>query len=598
MLLLFGATITAHAEVEVSVSVRPESGTVNEQFRLEVTLRGEQAKEFEPPIFEENSDFEIFSAGTASNISIVNGRSNTAFSHVFTVQPNSKLEPGRYSLPRGYFVRNGKKVFLKDQEITIVKDDSAPAKQKELGVDVVQTLNNTAPYVGEQVLYEFKIVTNRRLYNAAVSEPSFPGFWHEPFEKNDETHRTYGQQSSTIYTIRAALFAFDTGELRIPGRILTAELPVQRKRTRLPDPWRDGWGGFFDFDLDTGLQLTKRKFTANDLTVEVKQLPENPLKSSGYVPVGKVQIASALDKSTVTQGSSVTLTVELYGDANLRPYELPPLGEADKKNFRVYLDKPDLKTFYEGTTVKFKKRFSMALVPLKAGELPLPVFTVVTFDPQAQEYRALQTSTRSVSVLPDKLADQLVVSRGVDTPTTLERPEEEKDTVVLLGEDLLPQHVGPELYRRAPRINTLTFFFLLFLLPLVSLLLRFIAGHHLQLRLNPHLLAERSALIRASSSLDGLTDGADLTPIMGVITRYLGERFRRHGESLTSIEAATLVSEKTNDSGLGDRTRELLAKLERYRYGGGSRSGAEAEKESLLEQARVLLREIEKKTKR
>ena len=65
------------------------------------------------------------------------------------------------------------------------------------------------------------------------------------------------------------------------------------------------------------------------LTIEVLPIPEAGRPTPYYGAVGRFRIDAALDKDTVTVGSSVKLTVTVTGRGNFEFLRLPPLDELE-----------------------------------------------------------------------------------------------------------------------------------------------------------------------------------------------------------------------------------------------------------------------------
>ncbi len=585
--MLVFLTPTWAGELQVEQNVSPETGTVNDIFELEISVSGTERGNVSQPSFEENSNFDLIQHSTAVNQLLVNGKASFRYSYTFQLSPKPDLKPGRYDLPRVSVEGSGKQTSLKPLTITITDEpqtETSPSgtsrdtQNKE--VQFLQNVENTAPYVGEQLLYQAQIVTSKRLFNASISETNFAGFWHESFEKNRETTHAFGNDNFTVYLVKEALFPTEPGQVTIPARILNTQIESEKKREHHFDRYGGVWGGLFSFDMDPSFNLVKKRIASEPITLSIKPLPEPPVRGLSSIPVGKVKLAFSVDKTALKQGENLTLVIELYGDANLRSYELPPLSESDKRNFKSYVDSPALDLFYEKDRVFFKKKFSMALVPQRSGTLSLPRFSIVTFDPSQKEYKILETPQRVVEVEAAPGTKESLNPGAVlpETPVVgEEKKEEKKQEIQILGEDLLPQHLSGSIGEKKCTPHPAIFWSVLVLMPALSLLLwRWGTEKHLR-DSSPHLLAQKNAKRDVTTFLDEVlkkrvTGELSLLSeeVPSLFLRYLSDRFQVQGSALTPSEAATFVYEKTKDDSLKKETKELLSSFDRVRFGGAS----------------------------
>lgn len=603
-LLLFSVVLcfplAASAKTRVNVSVEPKSGTVEDVFILEVTLSGSGAQALGSPQFESSSEFTLESAGTTMGHSFINGlsRSKTTFS--YRVYPSAQLRPGTYRLPKGYFVVEGNKVALKQPQIEIT-DRKKVGSQIQAYTDFTQFVDNDKPFVGQQILYKARFVSRARAVQTSLDDADFQGFWRESYGSMRETAQVSLDNRTHLYSVREALFPAQAGELTIPARVLSTriEVPSRHFRGRGWDPFREHWPGLLDFNplYDT---VTKR-FVADPITVDAQPLPPSPVKDSGYIPVGRVRLASSVDKILIKKGESVNMTVELYGDANLRPYELPEsFGGTSESDFKIYRDKPQIQTFYEDNHIAFKKKFTLALVPQRTGKLELPLIRIVTFDPEKMSYQILETPKRSLVVDPSEAEEQLIVSTGKDASTSIDTARK-KRRIQVLGTDLLPQEVGKRVYGQRKVVAATTWIAIILFAPLFSIALSLYGRRWTRLRADPKLSASMNAWQSARDELeavDRLADDEKLGKLTTILKTYLGNKFMRTGDSLTPNEAAELLRAQLGDSTLVEKVRATFAKLEGARFGGDASPLGEKDFLRLADEVKSNIREIERTSRK
>lgn len=583
LLILFLVVTASRAlAVDISVDLEPKSGTTEDSFSLSVTIAGKAVGNASRPTFESSKQFTIDRVATSIGQHVVNGISTTTVTYTFKVYPAPDLAPGTYRLPTGSLTHENKRITLRSPEVTITAS-AAGAKDTNLGVDFVQVVDNLEPYIGEQVTYSAEIVSRGTIAQAVLDDVDFEGFYRETYGKAKESMRAVGTDGTKVYTVRDALFPTESGEVTIGPRGMTAQVQVPRRGRRRPnawDPFAEAWPELRD--LDSFYNRVEKRFVAPELQLTVRPLPPAPRPNLPYIPVGSVSLAASTDKKIIKAGEGLSYTVELYGDANLRPYELPAVESGD---FKVYADKPEIQTFIENGRIKFRKRFTMALVPLREGTVPLPQFEIVTFDPSSEEYKFLRTPERTVSVLPGP-------SRQTQAPSPVapsESPVHEPS-----GDALRAQHAGAALGYAQSRVAQKNIWFLLILPPLCAAVFILYGRRAAALLADPQLLARRNAMQRALLRIDSWqrSDGSP-NALLAAVRSYIGDRFAIAPDGLTAAEIRdALQSELRDPQTLPLQAYELVSELERLIYAGPAHGAAKAASE-LATQTRELLMKIE-----
>jgi len=572
--------------------VKPEFGTTSDVFVWDVKLYGANAGSVPEPVIEDSDHFLTENRGRTQNMSIVNGSVSHHVAYRYHVYPEPSLEPGTYELPKAYFELAKGNTALKTLTVEILKDAGAKVQKAASNFDFIQHVDNTKPYVGEQILYQTEVVYSTSLSSVEFNAVELRNFWREGFGEKKIDIRSVGNRNTQRYTIREALFATIDGELQIPRRILTGRAPdpnqAPTRRRSVWDPLT-GLDDFFSFGRSR--RTIPIRLIAEALTLNVKPLPPAPEKNLGYIPVGQVRLSSSVDKVNVKQGDSITMKISLVGDANLRPYELPKLEGDLADKFKIYTDKPEIQTGIQNGRIIFQKTFTLAIIPQQADLYELPRIKVVTFDPVKQKYEILQISKHVLNVTPDENAGRLVVSAPETAPADI---TDNKQQIEVLSEDLLPQHTGPETYARKKATGGILTASLFLVAPLVALGVFFITQAKQKLNLDPKLIAKRHAKQKAFAALGEIAQGDSVClEQLGVAFRtYLGDMFSAPGDSLTSDEAEQLVSRETREREIGKKTKELLARVERLRFSGNI-SGNNGEGNQMLESARSLIDEID-----
>jgi len=577
------------------VTLEPGYGSTADTYRLVVTISGKNSSRLSKPTFEDSDNFEISQIGTNTRNQFVNGEQSFQISFSYLVRVKREIPPGEYPLPAGSVKIDGKEVTLQSAKLTILPagtnekpraENAAPLPASPGGLDFTQVIDNEEPYVGEQVLYRAEIAASIPVSRASFGDVAFDGFWHESFGKNQERRRVIG--STAVYGMLDAIFATKPGKIEIGPRTLDAEVRVPRpQRRRNLDFFEDL---FDDLDAFDSFQTITRHLTAQSLQLDVKPLPPPPHSDVNYIPVGDIQISSRVDPKRIKQGESVNLTIEIFGDGNLRPLELPkPLG-GESGDFKTYSDQPKVEVSPVRDRIFFKKTFQLALLPQKAGKLMLPTFEFLTFDPKTAQYKTLRTEAATLEVLPGAENEKLIIKGGAAEQTT---EAGNKQDVTILRQDLYPLHLGKASYEPSSRDNSSNDLYILLLPPILSALLAFAAKRKREFELEPSRVRRRNAAQAARAKISKI-DGPNLSEdYLQVLRVYLGDRLGLPGESLTSVDAPSRLVSHGLPEKLVAPTADLLNRLQRAVYGGtvGNASDAKAE---IRDEISSLIDEIER----
>ncbi|MDD2944019.1 MAG: BatD family protein [bacterium] len=388
----------------IAVSVDPRNGSVEDIFHLSITVSSSDSISQVEPVINSNGNFEVTSSGTEQRMNIINGVTSASTILYYDLTPAPSLKPGTYKLSQSRIIIDGQDYALEIPAITIGgrKAPSAGAAgqtQASSEISFRQIVTNETPYVGEQIVYQAMVTTKARLVSGAFSEMDFPKFFKESFGDKAELALEMDQGKGKIHIYRESLFPLEAGEIAIPERAFDAivEIPIFMRQRRQFGSLFGGslFGGGSTFDQ------RKKRLLADPLKVTVKPLPPAPKNAPSYIPVGDVKLTVGITKEKLDVGESLDLTIELGGNANLRPVELPEPYAGDSDAFKVYTDTLPVETWPEAKGIGMRKTFKLALVPTRPGQLALPQYSFLVFDPKTGKYESKSTGARVISVSGD-----------------------------------------------------------------------------------------------------------------------------------------------------------------------------------------------------
>lgn len=459
----------------------------------------------------------------------------TAYTYALTA-----LAPGTWKVGPVRVDVGGQTLTAGPIEITVVPRDAAAAKAQ----DVLATISDPRPFLGEVVVYRFRHQHADRLLDLSWTPPDFDGFIAEKIAEPAQREYQIRQDGTTygVEEISIPLVASATGRRVIPPAVVTAKVPA-RSNNRRRNP--------FMASVDT---LT---LSTQPITVEIRPLPTEgrPADFSGLVGTFRLDAVVRREGSNtplppgqpvqVPLGESLTLEATLSGNGTLAGVRLPDPPE--REEYRVYDDTPAIRATVEDGRMSSVATFRRAVVPTREGSMTIDPIEIVVFDPDAERYVRLKTDPIEVQVTPGEAASGEVRRFTAEQPET---PDSRQD-VEALAEDILPVPGDARIRDRSLRA-ALPWAVAMPAVPAVGLVALAIDGALRRRRPDP-----RTRIRRALQ---------DLPTDPGARLAALEEAFREACAIRLSQPAPALTREQV--AALGDDAARLYDDLARARYGG------------------------------
>ena len=364
-LLLFSGA----APAEVIASVDRSSVELNESFILKLTI--DSQTDAEPDAAALDEDFYVGSRGHISNTTIMNGQVRKIRTWSFVLMAKRAGELTIPSIKIGSEQSNPVRVTASPQSIAI---------PGEADIFITAEVDDTESYVQGQVLYTVK--TYRAV---ATRQPS----WSEPASSGVETlvelageEKNYDALlNGKAYNVIERIYAFfpqESGELQIaPARFQARVL-------------RNG-------------RITGRKvFQSEALSVVVKPIPPPPADypDAVWFPAKSVELKQEWSREldALPAGEPITRHVTIIASGQLET-QIPVLEPVSSPDFRVYPDKPELRTVAESSGVRAYRRDQYALIGAQAGEIELPELTLPWWNVDTDEWQIASLPATTLTIL-------------------------------------------------------------------------------------------------------------------------------------------------------------------------------------------------------
>lgn len=411
----------AAADVSVLASVDKTEATVDDFFLLTIKVAGARAQ----PNLGEMRDFEVQSRGSSTQMRFVNGQMSSSVEYTYLLRPRTS---GRFTIGPFSVSHGGTRYQSNTIELTVTRQSRQQRTERTREYFVTATVDNSAPYQYQQILYTFSFYRSVPIANATLVErPSFEGFLVEDLGKEREREQVINGRRYVVTEIRQVLFPTRTGPLRIePSRLQCDVVTRTRGRRGFPNSFffNDPFGGFNE--------TVPASLHTDGIDIQVRPLPVAGKPVGFQDLVGSFQLQADVSAGQVAVGDSATITLKLTGRGNLQT--LGTIGLPGSSSYKIYDDKPvfesDTAEDVFGGTLTVKK----ALVPLAPGTLQIPPLSIAYFDPARGRYASARTAPIEIKVVPGEEQEQPLVSGG---------PAPVKQEVVVLGHDILPVRALP-----------------------------------------------------------------------------------------------------------------------------------------------------------
>ena len=404
------------AQTSFTASATKNKVGLHEQFSITFTLNNDGQRFVAPNL----SDFSILvGPSTSSSTSIMNGRRTQENSYTYYLRAK-KL--GIFTIGPAYIVSDGKEYRSRSILIQVLKsapktksNNSPEAKAKE-NVFLELDLSNTRPYVGEQIIAEYKLYFKQEVRSPELLEqPTYTGFWHEDFDLGDTypvKEETRNGKKFQVATLKKLILTPQrSGDLNIAGMDL--EVPVY-----IPTNQRDMFGR-------RRSKMIQIICSTGNRTIKVKELPKQGRPSNFSGAVGDFKFTSKLDKDSILTNESVSLSMRIQGTGNLRMIDLPKFDIPN--DIEAYEPKHKERIQLKNYGLSGYKRDEYLLIPRNKGTYKIAPQNFSFFNPQTKKYVSIESPSYTLIVKGD----------GKDSTRSIIVGNVNKEDVAFIGKDIL-----------------------------------------------------------------------------------------------------------------------------------------------------------------
>lgn len=434
--------------------------------------------------------------------------------------------------------------------------DPAEAPAALIGRDffVEAAVDNPTPYVGEQVIYNFRFYRTEELMDQPnYQEPAFTGFWSHPETVQNEMSLQAGGKTYRVTELKTVLFPTIMGEITIE--------PAQ-------------------FSIPSSIFTRGGTLTTQPVDINVQPLPGGaPVGFNGAV--GKFNLQAEVDTDETRVNDAISLTLIMSGQGNIENIPDPTWEEIPE--MRIFDQGSTTETVFENGVLSGTRTYKYTLVPTQAGVITIPAVNYSYLDPQTSSYQTVSTQEFPINIAPDQNT-YAPVQAVSDNEKNLTNPE----TALLK-----PIKTAEEANNGKLHIQHYVYW-LLWLVPLV-LLTGFFLWNRQQQRIkdNPEIRRNQQAAKNAYRAIKSAekNNGSNRSDAGQILRIYLADKLDRSTAGLTYNEIAGVLASAGVDVKLTDQTRNLLILSEMGQY---APAGNGQQTEDLLSELKRLIGQLDK----
>ena len=371
-LLLF-LFISSFTFSEIILDVNNSDPSINEPTSLQVKFLDSDKKDYTIDGIE---NFKIASKGSQSSYSIVNGKSTSSKSDIYTLIP---LKEGNFTLKV-----NGKKETSNSININVAKEAKVNVEGKMTLQDNLKEKNTF--YFGQKIPFEEKLLTTVPLRNLQyIDRPNFGDLSVKDItpvnNRGGYTEKYFtdenGRRGLEVILYQGILQANSSGDKSIKGGYAAVT--------------ESGPNDNFVFgSTSTPVYLGSKEM---ELTI----LPLSSGKPAGFQDVvGELKGDYSWNNDKVKFGESVVLTLKLSGDVNLDMLE--KVVSNNIPDFNVFESSKESGEKIVNGQYYTEKTFDIAFIPKVTGKVTIHAIKIPYFDTAEKKYKEFEVPAKAIEV--------------------------------------------------------------------------------------------------------------------------------------------------------------------------------------------------------
>jgi len=360
--VLWAATATA--------SLDRSSTGVGESVQLHVHVDG--SADHDPDFSVLQHDFDIISQSQSSNYSLINGSLSRSQQWQLSLMPK---HTGTLTIPSISFGNAATQALT----LTVTQQANASSHNSQVFLEMHASVRDV--YVQAQTLVTVKLYRSVNLLQAQLTEPEAKHAIVKRLGKDKTYEVMRGGQRFVVTQRQYAVFPQQSGAMKIAGVVLHAQ-------------------------IDMGLGMFQQggrviRVVAPDISLQVHPMPVSWNVRHAWLPAHALTVQEIPDQTAAALlkvGEPITRIFEIRAHG-LTAEQLPPLlTQTQVQGFKVYPDKPELRTEVDADGVVGIRREKIAMIPTQAGDVRLPALSVYWWNTETSKIEVSTVLARNLHI--------------------------------------------------------------------------------------------------------------------------------------------------------------------------------------------------------
>jgi hypothetical protein len=402
-LLVFVAlwSLSLSASAAVSARLAPTQVAPGEAVQLILQHDGETGSQ--PDLGPLRQDFDVLGRSTGSTIQIINGRMSAQTEITLTLMPK---HGGTLQVPPLQWDGQTTPAIALTVAGTAAGPQAGNAPAPASGsahVFLTTTLDQKQPYVQAADTLTVRLYTDQPLYQASLELQPSNDVLVQQLGQDSQTSATRDGRSYRVIERKYLLFPQRSGQIRLDGPVLNAEVPDDRGGN---DPFGTNafFGNVFGRNPFAGMMNATKpiRVRADPLVLDVRPRPASGT-GHDWLPAQKVTLAETWQPDTGPLHVGDPITRHLHLSAlGLTASQLPDLSVLMPlpDGLRAYPDQAKLDTGVQGDGVVGTRDQDIALIANRSGRYQIPALHLYWWDTTRNLQREVELPARTLYVLP------------------------------------------------------------------------------------------------------------------------------------------------------------------------------------------------------
>jgi hypothetical protein len=364
---------------------------------VELTLARDGQTSSQPDLTPLKQDFDIVGRRSSTRLQIANGSASATTELHLTLAPK---HAGQLTVPPISWDAD-KSAPLTLVVVTATGGQNGAAQGAADNRVLLETESDPkTPYVQGAVHVTVRVYAAVPLSQADLDFPTTDAALVRQVGSDETGTSEKNGQSYQVVVRHYLLFPQRSGQLSIPGPVLSGAVPA---RTRRADP-NDPFAGFFGGSPFAGMMNTNKPIRLNGepITLDVRPRPAGA-GASYWLPARNVALTAQWRPADLQAHVGDPVTVDLRLQATgLTAAQLPDLSTLLNlpPGLKAYPDEPKLKDVAQGSDIVGNREQNIALIADQAGSFTIPELRLSWWDTQSNQTREIVIPARTLVVQP------------------------------------------------------------------------------------------------------------------------------------------------------------------------------------------------------